>query len=113
MTATATLIPSAALTYGGTYTATIKGGTGGSRTVAGNPLAADGSWTFSAESIAAADPRRRLDHEPLHDVRRREILKAEGLNNFSTLDVSLLSPVVLSYYHVVDPRRHAADADAR
>ncbi len=29
-----------------------------------------------------------------------EILKAEGLNNFATLDISLVTPVVLSYYQV-------------
>ena len=29
-----------------------------------------------------------------------EILRAEGLNDFSTLDISLVSPTVLGYYDV-------------
>lgn len=43
----ATLNPDADLAAGTTYTATIKGGTGGVKDVAGNPLAADRTWTFT------------------------------------------------------------------
>jgi Ca2+-binding RTX toxin-like protein len=43
----ATLDPNADLELGVTYTATIKGGTGGVKDVAGNPLAADEAWSFT------------------------------------------------------------------
>ena len=54
-TKTATLTPSAALTASTGYTATVKGGTGGVKDVAGNLLAANVTWTFTT---AAGD----LDH---------------------------------------------------
>jgi hypothetical protein len=43
----ATLNPNADLAAGTTYTATIKGGTGGVKDAAGNPLASDRTWTFT------------------------------------------------------------------
>ena len=43
---TATLDPSANLAANTSYTATVKGGTAGAKDLAGNPLAADASWTF-------------------------------------------------------------------
>jgi hypothetical protein len=51
-TTTATLTPSAALTSGTLYTATVKGGAGGVTDVAGNPLAADVTWTFTVDTTA-------------------------------------------------------------
>ncbi|MGX9902026.1 Ig-like domain-containing protein [Arthrobacter sp. SA17] len=57
---TATLNPSVDLAAGTTYTATIKGGTGGVRDVAGNALATDKTWTFTT-----APPRRRLPRSRL------------------------------------------------
>jgi hypothetical protein len=44
---TATLTPSAALTLGRSFTVTVDGGTGGVTDTAGNPLAADRTWSFS------------------------------------------------------------------
>ena len=44
----ATLTPSGPIAYGQAYTATVKGGAGGITDVAGNSLAADLSWSFSA-----------------------------------------------------------------
>ncbi|TLM73892.1 hypothetical protein FDW81_07505 [Pseudarthrobacter sp. NamB4] len=48
----ATLDPSADLTAGTIYTATIKGGTSGVKDVAGNALASDKSWTFTTASAS-------------------------------------------------------------
>ena len=48
--ADATVTPQSALAYGATYTATVKGGTGGVTDVAGNPLAANVSWSFTTEA---------------------------------------------------------------
>ena len=46
----ATLTPQSALAYGATYTLTVKGGAGGVTDLAGNPLAADVSWSFTTEA---------------------------------------------------------------
>jgi hypothetical protein len=50
----ATLTPSTALGAGVTYTATVKGGTGGVKDLAGNPLATDKSWSFTTQAALAA-----------------------------------------------------------
>jgi N,N-dimethylformamidase beta subunit-like protein/uncharacterized protein DUF4082/Big-like domain-containing protein len=47
---TATLHPATPLDYGGTYTATLKGGAGQITDATGNPLLADYSWTFTVKS---------------------------------------------------------------
>ena len=44
---TATLDPSASLALGGVYTATITGGTGGVKDLAGNALVSNFTWSFS------------------------------------------------------------------
>ncbi|WP_411374071.1 Ig-like domain-containing protein [Arthrobacter sp. MPF02] len=48
----ATLNPGADLAAGTTYTATIKGGTGGVKDLAGNPVAADKVWTFTTAAAS-------------------------------------------------------------
>lgn len=50
---TATLTPSAALNQSTTYTATVKGGTGGVTDLAGNALAANFTWSFTTASTTA------------------------------------------------------------
>jgi glucose/arabinose dehydrogenase len=50
---TATLTPSASLTAGATYTATVKGGAPGVKDAAGNALAADRSWSFTTATPSA------------------------------------------------------------
>jgi fibronectin type 3 domain-containing protein len=52
VTRTLHLAPSAPLAYGASYAATVRGGAGGVRDRAGNPLAGDVTWTF-----ATAPPR--------------------------------------------------------
>ena len=47
VTRTATLTPAASLDAGGSYTARVLGGAAGVRDAAGNPLAADHTWTFT------------------------------------------------------------------
>ncbi len=99
LTATATLVPSVALTYGTTYTATIKSGASGLKDRSGNALATDKVWTFSAESVP---PPILVIGSTTNKftLYATEILRAEGLNDFTTLDISLVSPFVLSYYNV-------------
>ncbi len=52
----ATLNPSSDLQSATTYTATLKGGPTGAKDLAGNPLAADASWTFSTASTTNQPP---------------------------------------------------------
>jgi fibronectin type 3 domain-containing protein len=94
----ATLRPQAALSYGVTYRATVRAGA--ATDLAGNPLTADVSWTFSTEASppqvlvvgSAANP---------FGTYLGEILRNEGLDAFTTLDVSLISPALLNEFDVV------------
>ena len=51
--------------------------------------------------VAAADPRRRLDVESVLASYLAEILRNEGLNAFTTIDVAFVSPALLSQFDVV------------
>ena len=111
LTQTATLAPTSALTYGAaTYTVRVKGGPTGVRDYSGNALAADRVWTFTTEAIP---PPILVISSTANKftLYATEILRAEGLNEFASLDVSLISPAALGHYYRRDPRRHLADAD--
>ncbi len=99
-TSVATLTPQAALQYGATYTATVKGGSGGVTDYVGNPLAADVTWTFSTE---ASPPQVLVVTSSANKFGTylTEILLNEGLNAFTTLDVSLLNASLLNGFDVV------------
>jgi hypothetical protein len=55
------LTPSSALEVNTTYTATVKGGPGGVKDLAGNPMAQDYSWTFTT---AGDTPETTLNSSP-------------------------------------------------
>ena len=59
-TNTATFTPSASLAVGHTFTATVKGGAGGVTDLAGNPLAADVSWSFTTAAPDTTPPTVQL-----------------------------------------------------
>ena len=90
-TRVAKLDPQAPLPYSTTYTARLKGGTGGVTDVAGNPLAADRTWSFTTSGQPPADgpggPIAVITDPADHFGRYySEILRAEGLNAFDTVD---------------------------
>jgi hypothetical protein len=105
----AVLDPAATLNDSTTYTATVKGGTSGVKDRAANPLASDRTWSFTT----AAPPPPPPDDGPGGPVLvitkssnpfsryYSEILRAEGLNEFVTKDISAVSPAVLGGYDVV------------
>jgi hypothetical protein len=99
-TSTATLTPWSALQYGVTYTARVKGGAGGVANLGGTVLAADVSWLFSTE---ASQPPVLVVTSSANPFAAYlgEILHTEGLNAFTTIDASLLSPSLLSGFDVV------------
>ena len=106
---TATLDPNAALANSTTYTATIKGGPGGVADAAGITRAADHSWSFTT----AAAPPPPPDEGPGGPILvignssnpfsryYAEILRAEGLNEFSVTDLSGVDAAALGEYDVV------------
>ena len=99
-TRTATLTPQSALTYGASYTVTVKGGAGGVTDTPGNALAASVSWSFSVE---ASPPQLLVVTSTARPFGSYvgEILKNEGLNAYTTIDVAFLSPALLSGFDVV------------
>jgi len=70
----ATLNPTADLEAGTSYTATIKGGSGGVRDLAGNPLAADKIWSFTMEAAPPPDttpPETTIGSGPSGTIREK------------------------------------------
>ena len=99
-TSTATLTPQAALQYGATYTATVKGGSGGVADLAGNALAADSTWSFTTEASPPPILVVGSTGNPFGSY-LGEILRNEGLDAFTTIDVSFVSPALLAGFDVV------------
>lgn len=108
-TRTATLDPNTALAYATTYTATVKGGTGGVSDPAGNELAANFVWTF-ATSAPPPPPPYEGPGGPILVVTSAgnpfgtyfaEILRAEGLNAFAVADITTVDATLLTNYDVV------------
>jgi hypothetical protein len=106
---TATLNPTSTLEDSTTYTATVKGGAGGVKDSAGNQLAADETWTFST----AAPPGPLPDEGPGGPILvlsrssapfsryYAEILRTEGLNEFTVKDITTVNAATLATHDVV------------
>ena len=106
----AILDPNSALQNSTTYTATVQGGPGGVEDDAdpGNPLAADSTWSFTT----AAPPPPPPDEGPggpilvisntANPFSRyfAEILRAQGLNEFTATDISNVTPALLGTHDV-------------
>jgi hypothetical protein len=106
-TLTARLIPSAPLANGTAYTATLKGGITGIRDVVGNAMEDDYTWVFNTATLPA--PPTNGHGGPIvvigsagnpFTLYPAEILRAEGLNEFGTMDISAITPVSLNNYDV-------------
>ena len=103
-----TIDPDEALDYSTAYTATIEGGSEGVADVAGNRLAADSSWTFSTAPPPPAPPDEGPGGPILviansgNSFSRYydEILRAEGLNEFTATDITNVTPSLLAEYDV-------------
>jgi methionine-rich copper-binding protein CopC len=101
---TATFTPTSALAYSSDYTVTVSG----AQDPAGNTMTAK-TWSF----VTAAQPPPPPDQGPggpiavvtsssnPYSTYLAEILRTEGLNEFSTLDVGTVSASTLSNYDVV------------
>ena len=108
---TVTLDPVSSLAYSTLYTASIRGGGTDPRAkdLAGNALAATQSWSFTTAAPPPPPPTEGpggpiLVVTDAGDPFGRyfaEILRAEGLNAFAAMDVSLVTPAVLASHDVV------------
>jgi hypothetical protein len=90
------------------YTVRIVGGNGGITDAAGNALAADREWSFRTLRLPPGPDDGRGG--PILVVTRNanpytrylaEILRAQGLNEFATADVSKITPALLADFKVV------------
>lgn len=104
-----TVTPSSNLAYSSLYTLTVKGGAGGVKDAAGNPLPADQSFSFSTVDPAPGNPGDGpggpilVIHSASNPYSRftAEMLRAEGFNNFAVMDISAVDATVLNNYDVV------------
>ncbi len=99
-------------TYGATYTVTVKGGAGGVTDLAGNPLAADSTWSFTIEASPPPVLVVGSTANPFGSY-LGEILRNEGLNAFTTIDVAFLSPALARTVRRRRARRDAAQRRRR
>ena len=94
----ATLTPQGALEFGATYRAALT--TNGARDLAGNGLAAEQSWSFTTETAPPPVLVVSSTGNPF-GAYLGEILRAEGMNALSTIDLGFVTPTLLSRFDVV------------
>ncbi len=105
-TLTAILDPNNLLANHTTYTATLKGGVNGLHDQAGNPLEQDVTWSFTTAEPHPLPPDQGsggpiLVISSITNPFSRyyaEILHAEGLNEFTVLDIGTVTPANLATY---------------
>ena len=104
----ATLDPTGDLADSTTYTVKVQGGTGGVADRAGNTLAADRSWTFTTAAPPGPPPDEGAGG-PILVIGKAsnpftryyaEILRAEGLTQFTVKDISTVTATTLAGYDV-------------
>ena len=108
---TATLDPNAMLSYSATYTVTVKGGLSYNRIkdLSGNAMVADYTWSFTTASVPPPLPTEGtggpilLISSSVNPFSRYpvEILRAEGFNEFTAMDITAINATVLNQYQVV------------
>ena len=94
----ATLTPQNALQFASVYRAVVSAG--GPKDLAGNPLAADVTWTFTTESSQPPIWLVTSSANPFSSY-LEEILRNEGLNDFTTIDSSYVTSSFLNGFDVV------------
>ncbi len=105
---TATLAPNGVLSYDTTYTARVIGGAGGVTDTAGNPLATNFVWSFTTGPPPPPPPTEGPGGPILvigstaNPFSRyyAEILRTEGLNAFTAMDITQVNASVLAGYDV-------------
>lgn len=106
---TVAITPTITLQHSYPYTLTIKGGEFGVQDVAGNVLATDVTRLFTTIDAAPLSPAQGPGGPILvisssanpFGLYTAEILRAEGLNEFATIDISAVTASILNNYDVV------------
>jgi Bacterial Ig-like domain len=107
-TRTATLSPTTALLSGGTYNVTVLGGPRGTKDSRGHPLETVQAWKFTT-GISTAAPPEAGPGGPILLISSQqngfsqyyaEILRNEGFNEFTVIDLSQLNAAILQKYDV-------------
>jgi hypothetical protein len=116
-TRTAELRPTASLAFDTQYTATLKAGAQGVKDTAGNPLAAEKTWKFTAAGQSPADgPGGPIlvvtNPNDKFSTYYAEILRSEGLNAFSTTDGPVTSDKLAGRTVVLLGTASVTDAEA-
>ncbi|MGN7147474.1 CBM96 family carbohydrate-binding protein [Arthrobacter sp. SAFR-179] len=93
----ATLNPDADLAAGTTYTATIRGGSGGVKDAAGNPLASDKVWTFSTAPAPSGGTPETVTLTATADTYVSSGATGTAYGTSTVLRVDNYSPVEYSY----------------
>ena len=107
-TTTATLNPTAPLAESTTYTATVRGGANGVKDVAANALVTDRSCSFTTAAPVGPGPDDGPGGPILVIAKSTnpfwryyaEILRTEGLNEFTVKDIANVSAATLAGYDV-------------
>jgi methionine-rich copper-binding protein CopC len=102
---TATLDATAPLSYGTLYTLQVTGGAGGVQDSGGGTLASTFTETFTTAQSPTSGPGGPIlvvtNSTDQFSSYYPEILKAEGLNEYATADISGLSSSLLTSYQVL------------
>ncbi len=107
-TNSAVLDPDADLNYATTYTVTVFGGASGVKDISQNPMAANYTWSFS--TIAQRPPVDQAPGGPILILTTEdnlftryyaEIIRTEGFNAFSMLDIEDATAEILDGYDIV------------
>jgi len=102
---TATLTPASNLLYSTVYTGIVKAGV---KDLAGNATTTDSTWSFTTSAPPPPPPTQGpggpvlviTSASNLFSTYYAEILRAEGLNAFSTADLSTVTSATLSGYDI-------------
>ncbi|MEO8256999.1 MAG: DUF4082 domain-containing protein [Acidobacteriota bacterium] len=105
---TVTFQPSSGLGFSATYSARVRGGSSGVKDSSGNAMTADYLWSFTT-SAPPPPPPTSGPGGPILVISSTvnpfaqyyaEILRAEGLNEFSVTDITQITATVLGNYDV-------------
>ncbi len=106
---TATITPTITLQHSFLYTLKVKGGEFGVQDLSGNMMVSDASFAFTTLDVAPLSPTEGpggpilVISSSTNPFGRytAEILRAEGLNEFATMDISSVTASVLNNYDVL------------
>jgi hypothetical protein len=101
---TATLVPNSVLVFSATYTAVVSGGSSGVKDLSGNPMGSNVTWSFTTGTGSAGPGGPILVISNATNPFTQyygEILTAEGLNEYTLMDIASVTTSTLANYDLV------------